>query len=148
MVVTLEEIDWNYFKEVDINQVWAQARALYLAEERWELTPEELARQEKINEGYRVYNPLVDCIRKEFIIDTDSDNFVPSSVIMERLFENKYIQRMDKIDSTKVSEALIELGCVQERRYVNGTQCRGWKGIAFPTAEQRLGLAGDNRNYN
>jgi Virulence-associated protein E-like domain/Primase C terminal 2 (PriCT-2) len=147
MVVTLEEIDWNYSKEVDINQVWAQARALYLADERWELTREELEKQEKINEGYRVYNPLVDCIRKEFIVDTDSDNFIPSSVIMERLFENKYIQRMDKIDSMKVSEALIELGCVQERRYVNGAQCRGWKGIGFPTVGGYLELAGDNRNY-
>ncbi len=58
MVCTLESINWSYSKDVDINQLWGQAKALYDAGEPWKLTSEDYVLSEKISAEYETEDVL------------------------------------------------------------------------------------------
>ena len=68
MVCSLEEIDWDY-TSLDVNQIWAQACALYQAGKPWQLTPDEATQASEINAEYEMENPLEDLLRLHFEMD-------------------------------------------------------------------------------
>lgn len=57
LVCDLEEINFLYCAE-DLDQLWAQAKALYEQGDGWKMTPEERVYQREQNEGHVVSNPL------------------------------------------------------------------------------------------
>ena len=76
MSCTLTRIDWSYAKNVDVNQVWAQAVALYKAGEPWELTPEEKGLSNAINRLYEVDNPITQYLLRHFEMDSSQKAWV------------------------------------------------------------------------
>jgi predicted P-loop ATPase len=86
MACTLTRIDWDYAKDVDPDQVWAQAVALFRAGEPWELTPEEKALANSINGQYEVENPVDQYLFRYFEIDPARREWVlPTSEIIDVL---------------------------------------------------------------
>jgi hypothetical protein len=67
-VCTLTNIDWRYTK-LDVNKIWAQAYALYVVGEPWEMTTAEQQRRDEINEIYRTEEPLADLMFQKFDLD-------------------------------------------------------------------------------
>jgi len=57
-VVEIASLDWDYAKDVDVNQVWAQAYALFKAGEPYRLTEEEKMMRDKINHLHEQVDPL------------------------------------------------------------------------------------------
>ncbi len=49
----IKSIDWKYKKEVDINKLWAQIYALYMENTDSDLTPEDIAKNEKRNKKFQ-----------------------------------------------------------------------------------------------
>src|SRR5262249_40503091 len=69
LVVTLRHMDWDYAKNCDPNQVWAEAVVLYRAGEPWRLAPSEQAARDEINTHYQAPDPIEDAMRRYFMID-------------------------------------------------------------------------------
>lgn len=67
-VVEMTAIDWGY-TALDINQVWAEAYTAYQADESWELSSIERARQLAINEEYEIELPLEGLLHKYYAVD-------------------------------------------------------------------------------
>lgn len=65
LITRLHRIDLHY-KEIDPDQLWAQARQLYRDGERWELIGEEAHMQAQVNEGYEVETTLTDWLDRSF----------------------------------------------------------------------------------
>ena len=70
--VTLEAINRAYINDIDVNQVWAQAYALYRQGEPWQLLPQELEMRDALNTGYEVEDPLEGWVLKYYMIDPDN----------------------------------------------------------------------------
>jgi len=85
MVVHLVDIDWSYQDNVDIGQVWAQAKALFDQGETWKLEGQELDLANAANEEYQIEDPLVSYILQRFKITGDPIDRIPTSKILREL---------------------------------------------------------------
>jgi Virulence-associated protein E-like domain len=131
MVTTLTSIDWNYWNEIDINQVWAQAVALYKSGAKWQLSKEEQIDAREINDNYQTPNPLKDLILDVCIIDTNNMKEFSTTVnILKALNEKGYVQGYTSAEARKLADALIPWGCKQARRITApGVKESGWLGV-------------------
>lgn len=70
MITRLTRLDFGY-ENIDVDQVWAQATALYRDNEPWKLVGEERRLQNETNRGYEVETTLSDWLDRYFIFDPD-----------------------------------------------------------------------------
>lgn len=129
---TIDNINWDYTKDIDINQVWAQAYALYKAGFDAELTKEERIFREEANKGYELRGDEADWISKYFKVVKSTDNDAEFMILVEI---EAYIQNMEKrplqMHRVGLGRTLTQLGFEKGKQRVNGQQTRGyWVGIA------------------
>lgn len=107
-------IDWNYSKEIDIDQVWAEAYHLYKTEFNAELTKEEIQQSEERNRVFQVLTVERELIVKLFDFDSDKhkENFkTATDVTIEILNLSNGI----RVNYIQVGKALNSLKCPQGR---------------------------------
>lgn len=115
LVVTLRSIDWQGYIQMDVNQVWAEAVALYRAGESWRLTADEQVVRDAINKDYETADPIEDALRRYFLL-TPGDatgGWLSSEAILDVLHERGF--RKDKATSMAVAGACKRLGLVRDR---------------------------------
>lgn len=71
-VCELTHIDWRYKTEVDINQVWAQAKALYDRGESWRWDGDDKARANEINGRFEVVTPVFEWLDEMIAFNADA----------------------------------------------------------------------------
>ena len=132
MVMELTRLDWDYAKNIDINQVWAQAVALFEAGEPWRLTEPEVAVRRAINKAHEIVDPLEDFFHTYYEIDPaladDEDWRVDPTNIMEHL-RYKNFKDSDRQLSTRMGLTLKRLGVDRKRISAGGVQVRVYAGI-------------------
>jgi predicted P-loop ATPase len=111
MICRLESIDLRY-QEIDVNQIWAQAVALYREGETWRLLGEEAAFQAKHNERYEVDTVLVDWLHRSFEFDRTYDEPYSLADIIAVLDTDGFrISGTEKQQAMELSRVLKRLGC-------------------------------------
>lgn len=143
---TVKNINWAYSNTVDINQVYAQALALYNDKEfNFELTPDEQEKRDFINKGFEIVDIEKELIMLHFkVCAKDSGEFVSNADILARLtdFTNGKI----KLNTRFISKSMVQLDFERDIRKANGHSVRGFwvKQYAQPTyaidTEQSLSL--------
>jgi predicted P-loop ATPase len=146
MACTLTRIDWDYAKDLDPNQVWAQAVALFEAGEPWELTPDEKALASTINGQYEVENPVDQYLFRYFEIDPAQREWVlPTSEIIDVLRRGELGGTDPHRLHQPVAAALRALGLEsRQRRFPNySNPVTAWEGIRVkPQPAQAPGMYG------
>jgi putative DNA primase/helicase len=84
LITRLTKIDRRYM-QMDVNQIWAQAVALYREGEQWMLIGEEAQAQRTTNEKYEVETILDDWIEKYFVFDSGATEPVSLADIISAL---------------------------------------------------------------
>lgn len=106
MITKVERIDRAYQK-IDIAQLWAQARQLYLDGEQWQLRGEEAAAQAKINERYEVETILTDWLDKYFIFDPSYDDPLSLADIISAMeFDGVRLSGSERMQTMELSRVL------------------------------------------
>ncbi|RME05554.1 MAG: hypothetical protein D6803_08655, partial [Anaerolineae bacterium] len=106
MACTVTAIDWQYTKAVKVDDVWAQAFDLYIAGEPWELTADEKAQAEEINEYYTIEDPIQSAILKHFDVDPQRmDWWMPTIEIVQILEGKGYRWNSPRAGSMAVASA-------------------------------------------
>lgn len=110
MITKLDRIDRRY-RDIDVNQVWAQAAALYQAGEQWQLIGEEAAAQRTHNERYEVTSVLDDWIDKYFVFDTTSEDLVSLSDVIDAMgFDGVRLSGSERQQAMELSRVLSRKG--------------------------------------
>jgi hypothetical protein len=138
MACTLKRINWAYAQELDINQVWAQAKALYDAGEPWQLTHDEEKRAAEVNERYETENLMIDYIQESFTVDPALPDWTPSSEIYNALKTSERTSGNRQADLNLMGSGLKKLGAEIEVRRVDRKTQRGWKGVRRTVVGDRL----------
>jgi predicted P-loop ATPase len=124
LVTTITRLDWAY-ESLPIDQVWAQAVALYQAGEPWRLTEEEAAHQERQNQEYDVETPLEGWIAHFFEFTGRDEHRITLADVYDRLAER--VRQTQKTDN-EISRVLRKFGAERKRtgkaRFYSGVHQR------------------------
>lgn len=129
--VNVTSIDWAYAENVDPNQVWAQAYALYQKGETWRLTDEERQAHAEITALYEVEDIFEGHIRKWFDVDPatkDADMFEHTTDIIHVLRTYASVKGTDRGLSMEVATTLKKMGFTHENKQRRNQQ-QGYMGI-------------------
>ena len=128
-VVHLEDIDWEYEKVVDINQLWAELYQAYKNGESWELTKHEQEIQAEINNTHLTASPLEDLLLEWFEVDPSQDEkFMSTMDILEKL-EMVGLKGDQFRNKMELGTVLTKLGLKQTQRRINNKRQRGYVGV-------------------
>jgi hypothetical protein len=119
MVSKIEEIGWDYAKDLDANDVWAEAMAAYLGGESWKLSRDEYEKSCEINEEYDVADPIEDLVKKYFDLDTTRDDWwIPTSDILAVLQDpmRGALKGSSRGNAMGLASVMTKLGHEKKRR--------------------------------
>ena len=132
MTCYITDIDWRgYTREIDADQVWAQAYQLYINGESHELDKAERAVADEINKSYQVMDLVEETINQLFDIDPTNRRYWTSSLDILNLLKTKGdLKAGIEIDVRKLASALTRMGLEKPvQRSVAGVNVRGYYGI-------------------
>lgn len=110
MTCKLTHIDRAYQK-MDVNQVWAQARQLYLNGETGQLLGEEAAAQTKVNESYQVETILSDWLDRAFAFDPAYDEgYSLADVVRALELDGVKLSGTERSQAMELARVLIQRG--------------------------------------
>lgn len=132
--VTLTGLNWNYSRDIDVNQVWAHAYALYRMGETGQLCPEERAVHGEIVQTYEAEDILAGFVLDHFRVEPDNTTFwTPTTEIISILRSptGADLKGSERALSMQLSSTLTSLGLVRTRRRDGAGNPRwGYVGIA------------------
>ena len=134
MTCHIKKIDWQgYTREIDVDQVWAQAYQLYINGETHELSPAERARASEINAEYQVMDLVEETMGQLFDIQPGNRMYWTSSLdILNTLKTKGDLKAGIEIDVRKLASALTRMGLEKPvQRSVAGVNVRGYYGISI-----------------
>ena len=131
-VCTIDHIDWDYSRQVDVNAVWAEALALYRAGENWRLASDEKRLAAEVNRTYEIREPIEDMIVKYFDLTRNQADFTTTADIADRLQALGY-RSTSKDLLMQAGKAMQAMGFEKSREDVGGKRQWGYKGIAIPS---------------
>lgn len=118
----IEDIDWNYKKEIDINKVWAQAyNELQTTTFKYQLTPEEIEENEQANKTFLIRSPEMELIQKFMIPKTKADFNQDKSIVFKTATEIQHDLSLKsltiKLNPINIGKSLKMLGFTQDSFY-------------------------------
>lgn len=129
--IQLTAIERGYAEAIDINQLWAEIVALYLAGESPELSDIERNALSSVYEEHEVENPIQTYIAMYFHVSPSNPKVRCSTAdIINRLRQFGIALHGDvRIASRLINDTLTPLGLERDRWKENGVLIRGWRGI-------------------
>jgi predicted P-loop ATPase len=112
-------LNFDYKKDIDINDLWKQAYTLFKQGFKYELTPDEIQENEKANRAYQLTTEEQELIQKNYLPGTKDKHevFYTSTDIKNALLEKYNSSRLNNIN---IGKALKILGFKQEQKYKEG----------------------------
>ena len=114
-------LNFDYKKDIDINDLWKQAYTLFKQGFKYELTPDEIQENEKANRAYQITTEEQELIQKHYLPATKDNHrtFYTSTDVKNNLSEKyPYI----RLHSVYIGRALKILGFKQEQKIKEGEQ--------------------------
>lgn len=116
MVLGLTGINWAY-RQIPVDQLWAEVVARYRRGEAWRLSREELAYQTERNREYQADSVLVDYLRKHFFRTGDPSDVLTAADVVDHLRgKDIKLSGSDRSQAMEISAAMALLGIPKERR--------------------------------
>lgn len=110
----INSIDWDYSKEIDINEVYAEAYFLFKSGFNADLTKEEILESEERNKRFHVLTVEREQIVKLFDFDFEEhpDNFKTATEIMQEIIN---LSNGIRVNHVQIGKALKSLQCPEGR---------------------------------
>jgi predicted P-loop ATPase len=130
LTIRLARIDWGY-TQLDVNQLWAQAVALFRAGEPWRLTASEREMRDAINREYQTQNYLEVLFDKYFIVRPERvDEWLTAEQVMKEL-EEAGLKGSQNQNLKDLKVYLNKLGAKTIRpRLANGSRPTAYAGVS------------------
>jgi len=126
MVVQLLSINWNYSRDMDPNQVWAEANAAFLAGEQWTLNEDEVRAANRVNERYEIDDPLDGILKRLYRLDpTATHIWTPTDEIITTLEANGLRGGSTRQNAMALASVLTKAGIARAKR-LNKQNQRVW----------------------
>ena len=136
-VITLDSINWNYSKEIDINDIWSEAYQIYKSDFDYHLTPEEVKKHNELNGEYTYKNHIDELLDEHINFSDEPDDFI-STLELVRSLKNLQCTGTDDSISKKVKAWMQRNGLGKaKQKKINGKKLRGFSGV-YPHFPEHL----------
>lgn len=109
------QLNFDYKKDIEINDVWRQAYALFKEGFKYELTPEEIRENERANSSYQIISEEQELIQKCFLPSNKEDSLLfYQATDFKSFFSDKY--PFAKLNIINIGRALKTLGFKKESK--------------------------------
>jgi len=136
LICHLTDIDWNYETKINLDAIWSEAYAAFLAGENWKLSASEAATRNTVNEEYEVTEPVEEMIKKIFEIKPDDQNIWMSTLEILRELETNGLTGNQRMNMLAIGSAMTKLKCQPHR----DSNKRGYFGIASKMVKPASGF--------
>lgn len=111
-----DRINFDYSKDIAINDIWRQAYVLYKEDFQYQLTPDEFEENERVNKAYTITTAEMELIPKKFKPATKEthDLFLTASDILKEISKDNY---SFKSNNYSIGKALKVLGFPKDSQY-------------------------------
>lgn len=127
--VTLTKIDYGYSATIDVDQLWAQAVAMYRNGESWRLSEAMTAKQAELNRRYESETDILDWLLQFYEITRDPKDFQSIPDMTAKLQEAGYRGGSTWAISREIGRALRRYGLMPTQRKVADGRPAGFAGI-------------------
>jgi len=127
LICSLDKIDWSYADDVDRDQLWAQARAIYLQGEAWKLTDADRQERDDINSEYMIDDPVEALLMESVKITGDPGDFATLPQLLALLRDKCTVSQRSQ--SMTIASVLKAQGAVKKRSMINGNQTTVYYGV-------------------
>jgi len=112
----INNINFDYPKEVDINRVWAEAYWLLKNGFSYQLTKDEVISNENANKEFQINSPELELIIKHFTPGTRENHteFFTSTDILN--FLNQKYQNYYRLNTNNIGKAMTQLGFPKDQK--------------------------------
>jgi putative DNA primase/helicase len=125
-ITRITAIDWRYATQINVDQVWAQARALWEQGESPYLTPDEQRAQVAMNAQYEVESTLNDYIDMYFQITKNDEHHMSAGEIIQFLSDKGVkLSGSERVQMTELARVLRSKGLDR----VHTRDGKRWAGI-------------------
>lgn len=115
LIFEVDDIDWRYREDINIEQVWAQAYTMYINKEDCELSKEESSYRDMLNVGFREITSE-DTLVSRYFDPCDPDNifakWMTATDVFKRVVELEDIPKL-QLTTVGIGRALKKLGFKQ-----------------------------------
>ena len=118
----ISAIDWNYSKEININDVWAQAYALYKSGFPCDVTAEEVKENEEENRQFTMVSVEMELVMKYYTPGTKESHDLFRTTGEIEIGLKEATNGMAKISNQQLGKALRMLGFIRDNRYQRGKE--------------------------
>lgn len=127
----IEELNWDYIKDINIDQVWAQAYYLFTHSQNrydYQLTVDEIEENEEANRQFLVRTTEMEMLQRFYIpgSEHDYDQFMSATDIIEAL--QKKVNTPIKLSNVQIGKSLAMLGFKRDQKFnvEAGFQVKGY----------------------
>jgi predicted P-loop ATPase len=110
-------IDWNYSKEINIDDVWRQAYSLYQSGFPCDVTAEEVKENETENRQFTLVTPEMELLMKYYTPGTKDDHDLFRTTGEIEISIREETNGMAKVSAQQLGKALRILGFIRDNRY-------------------------------
>lgn len=131
MLVVVRNIDWSYTEEVDMTQVWAQAKAYYDSGEKWRLNPAEAKLAAEANQSFEIEDPLEYCLRQVIEATGNPTDTIHTEQIKKLLHTyTDWRLSSPRAETMAVARVLKSWPGIEKKRIsIDGVQAMGYVGV-------------------
>ncbi len=122
----IDEIDWSYKKKININNVWKQAYHLFQNNFEYELTGEEILKNEMRNKKFQISTPESELIQQYIVPGTKEghDKFMTATDVQSYLQVKSGIT--NRLSHIRIGKSLNQLGFEKVQQYTGKYQIKGY----------------------
>ena len=113
----ITSIDWNYSKEINIDDVWRQAYTLYQSGFPCDVTAEEVKENEMENRQFTLVTPEMELLMKYYIPGTKEEHDLFRTTGEIEIAIREETNGMAKVSAQQLGKALRILGFIRDNRY-------------------------------
>lgn len=127
LVCGLSKIDWGYADNIDVDQLWAQAKYLYDLGTAWKLTDEEKRERDESNQEYMIDDP-VDMVLDKYIVVTGNQNDYVLAIELINLVQSETNMNAKAI-SMAIASTMRARGGIKKKATVQGKRQKIYRGV-------------------
>lgn len=127
--MTVNNINWDYAKAIDVNKLWSQAVHIYKTSDSWKLTIEDIKKRDEINDSFQTVDSIEEFVLNRVKYTGQYTDTVKLPELLESIQHDTNINQ--RAQTMSISSVMRRLKAIKKREAINGIQITVYHGVTM-----------------